>query len=132
MNAINGTEEPVKISTRAKGGAFGTNRNLRGGGGTADRDKVREERKKNADEAAERLAKFQKEQLPGLEWEMERDSFVFGSNRATVARKLGSHIRSHLDHPSASAWIDELKKLASGDFTIEDYLDAEEQDEEQP
>ena len=120
LSAIVGTAEPVKISTRVKGGVIGSDR--RGGGSTPDRDQIRDERKDKQEEADARLAEFKKTQLPNLEWEMERDTFVFGSNRGASARTLGSHIRSHLDHPSASAWIEELKKLASGDFTIEDYL----------
>ena len=120
LSAIKGTAEHVKISTRAKGGVLGSDR--RGGGSTPDRDQVRDERKDKQEEAEARLAEFKKDVLPGLEWEMERDTFVFGSNRAASARTLGSHIRGHLDHPSASSWIEELKKLASGDFKIEDYF----------
>lgn len=126
LSAIKGTVEPVKISTRVRGGVIGSDR--RGRGDTADRDKVRDERKEKADEAAERLADFQKNELPRLQWEMERDSFVFGSKRSTSARAMGAHIRKHLDHSAASSWISELKKLASGDFTIEDYLDSDEED----
>ncbi|MDA0812394.1 MAG: hypothetical protein O3C21_08425 [Verrucomicrobia bacterium] len=125
LSAIKGTAEPVKISTRANGGVLGS---YRRGGGTPDRDEVRDERKDKQEEAEARLAEFKKDDLPDLEWEMERDTFVFGSNRAASARTLGSHIRGHLDHPSANSWIEELKKLASGDFNIEDYISPSEPD----
>lgn len=122
LSTIIGTPEPVKISTRANGGVLGSDRNDGGGDGPADRDKVRDERKDKQEEAEARLAEFKKDTLPNLEWDMERDTFVFGSNRAASARTLGTHVRSHLDHPSAKNWIEELKKLASGDFKIEDYI----------
>ncbi|MGK0188008.1 MAG: hypothetical protein ACI9R3_003800 [Verrucomicrobiales bacterium] len=120
LAAIKETVEPVKLSTRVRGGVVGSDRG--GRGDTPDRDKVRDERKEKADEAASRVAEFKKDRLPELQWQMERDSFVFGTKRATAARAMGSHIRKHLDHTGASSWIVELKKLASGDFKIEDYI----------
>ena len=129
LTTLAGTAEKIRISTRAKGGLLGGE--SRGGRRAPKRQEVREQRKEKADDAAERLADFRREELPDLQWEMERDSFVFGSNKAASARKLGSHIRDHLDHKSATGWIAEMKKLAAGDFEVEDYLgiDKEETDE---
>ena len=122
LGVIEGTAEPVKISTRGNRGGGSRDRGSTRGTSSADREKAREERKDNAEEAEARLAEFKRERLPGLEWEMERDNFVFGKNKSTAARALGSHLRKHLDNASAPSWMAELKKLAAGEYSAEDYI----------
>jgi hypothetical protein len=142
---IEGTAEPVRITRRAQSGGRGAGgrgggRNVggRGNGGGAgkgifapeDRDQARERRKENAQEAEARLAEFRARRLPQLEWQMHRDAFLFGSSKSSAIRKLGSHLRSNLDHAAAPTWLEELKTLAAGDYDLSEYIGIKQDSEE--
>lgn len=72
----------------------------------------------NLRNAAERLLtrrqeNFQENQLPNLQWEMEKDLFSCGDQRQ-AATNMVDHLTKHATHPSIRDWTDELRALLQG------------------
>jgi hypothetical protein len=101
------------------GGAF--NRFRRGD----DRDAERERDKEASRLEDEARNTFKEKRLPQLQWQKERDGLLYGSDRVAAYSKLTQLLRSHLDHPSARAWLDELKNLSEGTYKSKASEDGE-------
>lgn len=63
---------------------------------------------------------FMNEQVPQLQWEMEKDLFTHG-DPAGAAMRMIAHLERHLGHPAAGDWLEELQ----GMLTVPDPADAE-------
>jgi hypothetical protein len=100
-----------------------------GGGDARDRERAQEREEDRQRDVA--VDTFKTVRLPELQWARERDALEYGPDKPGAFARLTSHIRENLSHPSAQAWLSELRGLAEGK-QLDETEDAELATPEEP
>jgi hypothetical protein len=63
------------------------------------------------------MVRFRAETLPALQWRKQVDLFQSGDQRGSALRML-THISEHMNHGSASKWVEEFQKLIDAEQSV--------------